>query len=355
MNEISVVIESFKRHVLKIILITALAAGLSLAWGVFSSSDGEASSYSAEATIYVTAYATDTINDYNFSYSDDKLISDSRRIVVSNEVAGKVREKYDGNVTITSPQWNGTLSSNNVTYTRFIFVDATAESKEVALDAANEAASLAADVINSTIENATVVNVGEAAIRVPGKEAANFGTDALDGTDAFDEAVVDSESGINKKIMICAVLAFFGSAFIFAMWDILTRRVRSERDVQRIFDVRLLGSVDGEASLNRAADEIKVIAEKNDVKKLALVTASSFNDTTKICDSISSQIHMDVEIVEVAADSHACSKIANADASVILVEAGKDSARLNSGMVDALVYAESKVIGAVFVPKTAVR
>lgn len=353
MIELKAALESLKRHWLKIALITILCAAIGLAYSKGSSAqtsdDGE---YAAEATIYVTAYAQDTIGDYNFSYSDDKLISDSRRIVVSNEVAGVIRSKYDGKVTISSPQWKGASDVSTTVYTRFIFVDAVAGDKQTALDAANEAASLAADIISDTIPNATVENVGDAAIREMGKDAADFGSDALDGTDEF-EALNHQEATNGKgtkAIVILAVLGLFGSACIFVLRDLFSRKVRSANDVVRIFDIPVLGTLSNSNDAIRIGDTVKVVMQEKGLNTLAIVSPTAGDKPDKVAGLLAEGSGIAPCAVSAKEDEHACSKIAQCDAVVIVVKENVAASAANRLMVETLVSANAKVMGAVFVP-----
>lgn len=352
MKELATICESMKRHIVAILVVTVLVVAAGFAWGATRSSD-PSTDYAAEATIYVTVYAEDTIGDYNFSYSDDKTIADSRRLIVSSEVAGKVREQYGDEVTISSPQWKEE-GKTDFTYSRVICVDATAPTEQTALDAANAAAELAADLIEDTIPNSTVSTVTSAELRVQGEEAVDYGTAALSGSDEYTAATQETASGVSTKmIFILAVLGFFGSACVFVLWDVLTRKVRSVRDIDRIFGIPVLATLGDKASASRAADATRVLMNNADLHTLAVVGASSASDADQVA-KLFEQAGVTVNAcVGVAGDTAACTKLAACDAAVVVVKESADSAKQNAALVDALCTAGTTVVGAVFIPRKA--
>lgn len=352
MIDITTLYESAKRHWIAIVCVTIVCAVAGFAFS-FVNARGEVDAgptYTAEATIYVNGYESNAVEDYNYEYSDDKLISDVRRIIVSNEVAGKVREKYGEDVLISSPFWKD-KETDNTLYTRFIFVDASAQDAQTALDAANMAAQLALELVREYVPVSIAEQTGQAELRVAGEDAADFGTDPLDPS----EEVAGGLGGrINTKlVLILTVFGLFGSFFVLACYDILSRRMRTPHDVSRIIDVPVIGILDSSSACRgRIADDVSVLLSRSDLTK-ACVAGFSAGDGAPIVGEVLQDAGVDVSgVVDLSKDANAASVVSRADAVVLAIRSGASSAREIATGVERLKVANVPVLGAIFAPST---
>ena len=244
MFNVGAVVESMRRHWIAIVVIFALALGAGAA-SSFLKTGSEAQeisdkAYTAEASVYVTLEAVD---GSMISEASDRLISDARRTVISDKVAGEIRRIYGNEVSVYSPWWLDE-EKNARYYSHYIFVDVSAPTQEIALAATNDAAKLAAEVMATTLPVKSVAVAEEAYLKQgDGSQAADRGVDALE---EIESAAVTSSAISVKKLVIFGFVGLFGAIFVFACVDILSRRIRSARDVERMLDLPVLGVIKGE-------------------------------------------------------------------------------------------------------------
>lgn len=343
--------ESIRRHGLPIALITILLVALG---AVSSFKGGEASiepQYTAEASLYVTGYeeAPDTQSyNYQLSGSEDMLITDARRVVVSNEVAGEVRRQFGEDVVVSSPFWVNEKTNANF-YTRFIFVDVTAPSSETALEAADFAAEKAAGIIESTLPVSEVSVASPAVLSSAQGEAADFGVDAF----VSDEnPIIAVASGISvKNLVIFGFVGLVGSIIVFAAYDILSRRVRSERDIERLLSVPTLATVKGEGDYAFLAEDVRVLLERNGLGSVAVAGCVKGDGASEVAEALTQQGLKVTGSAAAAVEPDAVGLLARAEGIVIVLgyaaARGRDLDRLS----EALRIAGTPLVGSVFVPR----
>lgn len=350
MIDMTTLYESAKRHWIVIVCVTVVCAAAGFAFS-FINANGEvdtAPTYTAEATIYVNGYESNAVEDYNYEYSDDKLISDVRRIVVSNEVAGKVREKYGEDVLVSSPFWKD-KETDSTLYTRFIFVDVSARDPQTALDAADMAAQLALELVREYVPVSTAEQTGQAELRVAGEDAADFGVDPF----ASSEGAAGGMNGkINMKlVLILAVFGSFGSFFVLSCFDVLSRRMRTPHDVSRVIDVPVISVLEsGSACRARVADDVSVLLARSGSMKTC-VAGFSAGDDARAIGEILRDGGIDVNgVVDLSGDANAASMVSRADAVVLAIRSGASSSREIVAGAERLKVANVPVLGAVFLP-----
>lgn len=275
MIDIRFVVQCLRRRWWLILSCTLVAALLGGIWSFVTSEDETETPvlpFTAEATIYVNGYDSDEMMGYNYKVDEGYMIGDARRIVVSDSVAGEVRRKYGEDVIISSPFWKNP-ETDGTFYTRFIFVNASAETKQIAIDAANLAAQLAVEKMKEQVCFKTAEVYEPAVLKTVFGEAADFGANSMDPSD-----LENTDSGGASRLSIktilvsgfCAFAVTFGAVIAYYY---LNRRFREPYDVERILGVPLLGTVreghmvsDLEMSLiPLIVDEI---CERNDVGQI---------------------------------------------------------------------------------------
>lgn len=346
--------ESLKRHWIGIALVSiacVLAGSFLLPLLKSGGGDAEELVYTAEATLYVNGYDSAEVEDFNYQFSDDKLISDSRRIVISNEVVSKVREKYGDDVVISSPFWKDSESEDTL-YTRFIFVDAAASSPEKAVEAADFAAALSLEEIKKYIPVTTAVQSGHAALKpvVSGDDsgsldsaAADFGANTENG-----QELAKKKGGISiKQLAISLILGFLGACCVFCGYDLLSRRMRSASDVERMLDVPVIGVIAKEEDCEYVSDALSVLKERFDCATVffAGFSASDLSMKSEVFSKMGSACEIDL-----SSDSRVVSCMRKADALVLVVSEGKSNSKQIESGVSKLKLADIPVLGAIFIP-----
>ena len=201
------------------------------------------------------------------------MVTDSRRLVVSSEVAGAVRAKYGKEVTITVPTWMNDEKKSEYS-TRFLYIDVAANDEETALAACEMTVELARQAIERTLPVESVTLAEPVAIKTGSADrAANWGIDALPGEES---TPIVAASGISmKKLVIFGFIGAFLSIFGFAAFDILTRRVRSEGDVERLLDLPVLATASSNEDMARLAKSIRVLMGRSELSSLVVAGASA--------------------------------------------------------------------------------
>lgn len=346
--------ESLKRHWIGIALVSiacVLAGSFLLPLLRSEGGDVEDPVYTAEATLYVNGYDSAEVEDFNYQFSDDKLISDSRRIVISNEVVSKVREKYGDNVVISSPFWKDSESEDTL-YTRFIFVDAAASTPEKAVEAADFAAALSLEEIKKYIPVTTAVQSGDAALKpvVSGEDSDSLNSSAADfgANTENDQELAGKKGGISvKQIAISLILGFVGACCAFCAYDLLSRRMRSAGDVERMLDVPVLGTITKEKDCDYVSDALSVLKERFACATVYFVafTASDFSMKSEVFSKMGSACEVDL-----SSDDCVISRMRKADALVLVVSEGKSNSKQIESGISKLGLADIPMLGAIFIP-----
>lgn len=352
MIDLTFVLESLKRRWIAIVIVTVLAAGC----GVVSSASSSDSSapvaptYTAEATIYVDAYESSDANEYNYVVSDGYFIADARRIVVSDSVAGEVRRTLGEDVSIASPYWKDRTTKSNIS-THFIFVEATADSEERALDAANMAADLAMENIKEHMSAKRVELYEGAVVKTVSDEAGDFGVDSLEPT-----IVTTLASSFSvKKVLVFALVGFVLACMAAVVFDYLRRRVRTAHDVERLLGVPLLGAVTGKgdrsAAFARVALAVDSLCRKNDVKTVAVCGLSDGDAAEEVFSALKSAVGFANvnDWAVLSSGSGNMTAVAVADCVVLSTAKSAASASQIEECARVLSMMDTPVLGAVFV------
>ncbi len=359
MFNVATIGESVKRHWLVIVVVTVLCVGVG-AFSSYRSNSGEeaAKSYTAEAVLYVQDYGYgEDVREggaYNYALSEGYMVSDARRVVVSNEVAGEVRRMYGSDIiTVTSPRWRNTERNEDID-TRFVFVDVSAPSADVAKEAADKAAALAVEKIKETLPVESVTVSEKAYLKsVSGEYAGDMGADELvsddDGGRAA-PAVVAARSISFKTVFIYGFVGIVLSVAAFAAYDILTRRVRSPRDVERLLDVPVLETVRPSDGVVRLASSVKAVMEQNGFSSLAVVGATSADGADGLAQGLADILpDFAISSINFDADDEGVSKVRESQAALIVLKRAASKGSSIDAMMWRLRVADAPVVGAAFV------
>lgn len=350
MFNFATIMESVRRRWLIILVVTvvALAAGFGSAI-LKSSSQQESSgvtSYTAEAVIYFQVNENDA--SMSASYANDFLLTDARRTVLNDSVAGEVRRTYGEDIQVTTPFWMDTQKDSRYTG-HYVFVDVSAPSKEIALDAANMAADLAAGEMQRTLPINRAIIVDEAYITPSSlTAAADRGSEEL----TVPEDIVIYSSSISKKsLFIFGFVGLFGSIFVCACYDILSRRVRSAKDIERMTDISVLATLRSAPDFARAASCVDVLMKRNDLNSVVVAGICEKDDAKTVGTRIAENMARDCRKAIVLDDPDAASRLLQADSVLLVFAAGACSGEQLDAAMRTLRVANVPVLGAVFVPK----
>ena len=347
--------ESARRHWIVIILVTVICVGAG-AFSSYRANSGEqaARSYMAEAVIYVQdyGYASDDRAGagYNYSLSEGYMVNDARRIVMGNDVAGKIREAYkDDDITVSSPLWRDTERNENID-TRFVFVDVSASDADTAKEAANAAAALAVEKIEATLPVESA-EISEAAyLRPDSGYAAEPGTDAI--VEDEGDAPVTSVAARSISFKTVFVYGFVGlvlSVAVFAAYDILTRRVRSARDVERLLDIPVVETVRASCDTVRLASSVSALMARNGFSSMCVVGASADDGADDLARKLASALpDCKIGSVSFSEDEDGVLEVREYDAVLVVLRRAASRGSAIDAMMWRLRIADVPVIGSAF-------
>lgn len=354
MFNFATICESVKRHW----VVIAIIAVLSLCAGVASSftKDEAAPSpvnYTAESSLYLTAYGygDKESGEYNYSLSEGYMVTDARRLVVSSEVAGAVRAKYGEDVVVSSPVWMNDVKNSEYS-TRFVYIDVTASDPETAKAACELATQLTKEAVMKTLPLESAEIAEPAALKSGGNtKAANWGADAFPGEKPSPiETAVEGISA--KKVFIFTFVGLALSIVGFAAYDILSRRVRSVKDIERLLDLPVLATLADGKDSDRLAQSVAVLMKRSDLKTLAVAGASKADGASAVSKAIEDSKAVSVtSSVDLSDSVDAASRILGADTVLLVLKEGASRGSELECALKQLRIAGVPVLGAVFVPK----
>lgn len=343
--------ESVKRHWVIVLVFTIACTILGLGSSFLNSnkslSDG--AGYSAEAAIYISGYESSDVNAYNYQVSDGWLVGDARRIIVSDEVAGDVRRELGEDISIESPFWISKDTQAEL-YTHFIFVKATADTEELAMQATNLAVQKAMPLMKQYLPVSSVDLYSEATLSAGEKGATDYGTDKLTPSEDSSEL-----STLSKKNI---VLGFAGGLLIsilgVAIYDLSSRKFRSAHDIKRLIDVSVLGVWHDSSDDELLAESVDILMSNND---LGSVTVAGFVKEDK-AQEISRALQDSKSFSKTVALAEALSKrpedlrtIAQHDCILLAVRASRAKHSDIIQAVERLRLVGAPILGAIFIPK----
>lgn len=351
MFNFTTICESVKRHWIAIVLITALAlvAGAGSSF-VKSGKVETVATYTAEASLYVTGYGYDENarqgGDYNYEFNENTMMNDVRRIIVSKEVAAQIREEYGEDITITTPDWKDTSTKTSWT-TRFCFIDVTAEDPDLALKVADEVASKVCDVAKETVPLSQVEVFDSAALKATDNSTANeWGTADL-GVEDSAESVASRIS--MKSLVIYVFVGLCVSIFGFAVYDIMSRRVRSANDAERLLDIPVIASLGATEKSPMLAEDVRVLMKRSGLTSLAVVGATEADGAGNVAAMLEG-----VQVsgaFDLSKDTKGVSTIAESDAILFSVKEGVASGKQLENALKQMKISGTPVLGVVFISK----
>lgn len=349
--------ESIKRHWIVIALATvlcfAIGFGVSLL-GSKSSSAPTEQRYTAETVLYVenAGYRQDTsiASMYSFYPSEYMLVRDVRRSVLGDEVAGAIRRNHGEEVEVTSPNWIN--EKNNEDYeTHYVFIDVTTSSAQDSLAYAEEAANLTIENARETMPIENISLAEDPYLKDGGNEkAVDWGVDDFVKEDKTAIEVVSS--GVSKKtLVIYAFAGLFLSAFGFAAYDILSRRVRSEKDVERMTSLSVLSVLSPSDSCVRLSNAVAALLRQNALKTVVVAGATEQDGAARVAEAMSAQLGCPVRSTNLVSDEDAQVVLASADSVLfVLKEAASSGSQIDESLKQ-LNISGAPVLGAAFVTK----
>ena len=340
--------EVVKRRWYVLVLVTVLFAVIGVLVSLPKDSSGPVvTRYSAEATVYY--HEQDAVGTVNSSDLQGYNLADVQRVVLSDSVAGTVREAFSDDVTISSPYWKNVDTNANMN-TRFIAVVATAASQDEATKAAQMAAELAVNAVNTKPSGITA-SIYEDAVPVPtgSSSATNFGTAALNVTPSVAVA-----SGISwKRVVVIALLGLVVGFVVLIVGGLARRRLYTEHDVESVLGVPSLGSVSAShpsgGDMTRIAATAARRAAQSNVDKLVLCGFSDADLPENVAGELCAQVgclSARVALLSPAAD---VSVLEEAQALVLMIRSGADSPTDIKRAAHALQLMDVPSIGAVMV------
>ena len=353
MFDMTFAFESLKRRWWVIALAAVLACGLGLVTMLTQKEEPIVPRYTAEAVVYLNADDMSEADALYLGQSHSYISNDARRIVLNDSVAGEVRRTMGETVTISTP-----LVRNDLTraenQTHFVFIDATANTEEEALEAANMAAELAVTRISEEMDGLKARISEQAAVKTRTDGVANFGADSLTA-----QPIEQTASSFSfKKLVI-----FAGAGLIVGIAGVLLveycrRRIRSAHDVERLLGVPViesLNSPEAENALNlqRCAGTIDVLAKRNGAAAVSLVGWAADETPKDIVGNLNAHLSNTriagwTGLSSAANDADSLSK---SDALVLVLEANSQKAHELDEFAQRVALLNMPVLGALFVER----
>lgn len=353
--DMTFVVESLKRRWLVVILVAVLAGALGFVSMVISKDETVAPTYTAEATVYVNTHELSDMERATTTQTEEFVSGDARRFVLNDSVAGEVRRTFGEDVVISAPLWQNDLTKLEQK-THFVFVDAKAADVETAIAAANMAAELTALRIEAEVEGVTANVSDQAAIRTSTSGVANYGSDALSLS-----PIEQAASSVSvKKLVVFVGVGLIAGIVAVIVFEYCRRRVRTAHDVERLLGVRVIGTLEGEQGSNpenckRFAGIVDALANRTSSKSVCLCGWGAEETPDNIvADTNAFMRHASISgWASLSSESSDTSSLADSDSVVIVVVQNEQTAHELDEMVRYVSALEMKVLGALYVWKTA--
>lgn len=352
------ILESIKRHGVLIVVITLVCACIGAASSFVRGGTVEvATQYTAEFALYPVVYGyQDGVNNgdehYNYSLNETYALNDVRRIALSEDVSGAVRQQYGTDLAVSSPRWlqNETRSEY---YSRYIFIDVTGTDADRVLAAAQAIADATVAKASEQVPLASISIAEAPALRgsTP-NQAASWGTESfVDPTKV--SAVVETAASINpRQVVIWALLGLFAAIVVFACYDILSRRVRSPRDVERLLEIPVIGVARPGQVPPQLIDGVDALLVRNDLKSFSVAGAVAGDGAEKLYDAFRDRLGDKAACVTDLADREgALAKVMSTDCVLLVLRYAAAKSRDLSLALQQLRLAGVPVLGAVFITK----
>lgn len=351
--------QSVKRHLIPILVIMVLflaaGAGMSYLKGGSSSSTSTTSgtTYTAEAMLYVESYGYANEerqgSNYNYSLSESLAVNDVERLVTSADVAGELRSQYGEDITIATPEWID-KRTNTAIGNRYVTIDVAASDPTTAKQVANEAAQKTIEKATGMIPLQSISLASEAALRtgtVSSTSSGDWGTGAVVSGD--DDTAAAATSGISaKKLVIFAGVGLVLAVVCFCAYDVLTRRVRSSSDVERLLDIPVIDVASTTGGFAGTAAAIHALMKRNGLNSVAVAGASLNDGAADVARVLGDEAVVTVSFAE---DANAVTKIMQADAVALVLADSASSGKQLEHSIKQLKIAGVPVLGCVFVTK----
>lgn len=263
-------------------------------------------------------------------------------------MAGKVREEFGDDVELSSPYWFD-RETEQQNYDRFVYVDASAPDAETAIEAANRAAALTLEKAKEIIPVSEITLSEEAVLKTGDlKRAADWGIDKIENPNDPEP----SGTGISLKVVVVFLfVGLFVSVFGFAAYDILSRKVRSERDIERLMEVPVIADFSNEADRKALADNLRVLMHRNNFSSLYLASPSANDALEEVAKNVLQSGFISKGTIVLSESSDAASQLSQTDSVVLVVkEAAAKGAEIDHAL-KCLAVSGTPVLGAVFIPR----
>ena len=286
--------------------------------GLLKSEQVLSTTYTAEATLYLSSAGwNEDVLAYNYQLDETRELENARRIVLSDSVAGQVKRALadqDSGLIIASPFPYDSFKANRV-YTNFVYIDATSTDPEIALQAANQVAELATEKIAETLNDEEKITIYEQAIIKSGDNtfAAEPGEQAT-GDEALntgDNPASSALARIDKKNLVIALfLGLFGSAFIFCVYEILNRKVRTAHDAETLIGIPVIAqipviegmdSASARQRITQLASDIQVLMPEHATQVISvasMINAQNSTDLTQALSAALTQSQLSVTLIQ---------------------------------------------------------
>jgi capsular polysaccharide biosynthesis protein len=238
---------TIKRRAVFIVVVALICGGAAFGYESLKETQTFAQRYTAEATLYATAYEyTPEEGEYNYSLDTTLFFNNVRKIILSDAVAGQVRREFaasDDSLVITAPfifdsEIGQRMQSN------YISVDVQSSDPQIALDATNRCVELATEQLKDLIPIVEVRIYEQAYLRTgDGTRVANAGVEKTGDNQEEKAPIATSSSSPLRSTALALLIGLFGSAFVFCLYEVIDKRIRAARDVEALCGCPVISTI----------------------------------------------------------------------------------------------------------------
>lgn len=169
-----------------------------------------------------------------------------------------------------------------------------------------------------------------------------------------DLGVEDSAESVTSRISMksLVIYVFVGlcvSIFGFAVYDIMSRRVRSANDAERLLDIPVIASLGATEKSSMLAEDVRVLMKRSGLSSLAVVGATEADGAGNVAAMLEG-----VQVsgaFDLSKDTKGVSTIAESDAILLSVKEGAASGKQLENALKQMKISGTPVLGVVFISK----
>ena len=176
--------------------------------------------------------------------------------------------------------------------------------------------------------------------------AADWGTALLDTSDSVSPAVARISV---KTLVIYGFVGLCLSIFCFAVYDIVSRRIRSANDAERLLDIPVLATLGQGQKSAVLPEDVRVLMNRNGLNSVAVAGATKADGASWVANLLNG-----IKVTgsfDLSKDVEGISRIAASDTVLLVIKEGVSSGRQIENALKQIKISGTPVLGVVFISK----